>query len=331
MQGMDKIKCFWQLLRDAGAGFRRHKVLKLSASLAFYTIFSIGPMLLVIIFFANLFWGRQAIEGKIYSQIAGMVGDGAAHQIQDIIKNASITGNNFTAVIGFVTLVVAATSAFIEMQDSINMIWNLKVKKNAGWKIMVKNRLLSFSIVAGLGFVLLVSLVINALLEGFMGKLQEMFPQVSVVFMYVFNLLLTLIVVAVLFAIIFKVLPDAVIKWKEVAAGALFTAVLFMIGKFCITFYISKSNIGSTYGTAGSLVVLLLWIYYSSAVLYFGAEFTKAYALKYGAEIKPDKYAVTVQVVNVESSESSVQQNEKNALSTEKEMQRVKDTSKKIS
>ncbi len=321
---MNKIKGFWLLLKDAGAGFSRHKVLKLSASLAFYTIFSIGPMSLVIIFFANLFWGHQAIEGKIYSQIAGMVGDGAAHQIQDIIKNASITGNNFTAVVGFVTLVIAATTAFIEMQDSINMIWNLKVKKNTGWKLMVKNRLLSFSIVAGLGFFLLVSLVINALLEGFMGKLQERFPQVSVVFIYVFNLLLTLIVVAGLFAIIFKVLPDALIKWKDVAAGALFAAVLFMLGKFCITFYISKSNMGSTYGTAGSLVVLLLWIYYSSVILYFGAEFTKAYAIKYGSEIKPNKYAVTIQVVNVESSESSVQQNEKNALSTEKEVQRLK-------
>ncbi|MDQ6812139.1 MAG: YihY/virulence factor BrkB family protein [Bacteroidota bacterium] len=328
---MKKIKGFWQLLKDAGAGFSRHKVLKLSASLAYYTIFSIGPMLLVIIFFANLFWGRAAIEGKIYSQISGTVGDGAAHQIQDIIKNASITGNNFTAIIGFVTLIVAATTAFIEMQDSLNMIWNLKVKEDTGWKLMLKNRLLSFSIVAGLGFFLLVSLVINALLEGFMGKLQQMFPQISVVFMYVFNLLLTLVVVAGLFAIIFKVLPDALIKWKDVAAGALFTAILFMLGKFCITFYISKSNMGSTYGTAGSLVVLLLWIYYSSAILYFGAEFTKAYAIKYGSEIRPDKYAVTMQVVNVESSESSIQQNEKNAATTEKEVQRVKDSSKKTS
>ncbi len=328
---MNKIKGFWLLLKDAGAGFSRHKVLKLSASLAFYTIFSIGPMLLVIIFFSNLFWGRQAIEGKIYSQITGLVGDGAAHQIQGIIKNASVTGSNFTAIISFVVLIVAATTAFIEMQDSINMIWNLKVKKNTGWKLMAKNRLLSFSMVAGLGFFLLISLVINALLEGFMGKLQDMFPNVSLVVIYVFNILLTLIVVAGLFAIIFKVLPDALIKWKDVAVGALFTAILFMLGKFGITFYISKSNMGSTYGTAGSLVVLLLWIYYSSVILYFGAEFTKVYALKYGSEIKPDEYAVTIQVVNVESSESSVQQNEKNALSTEKDIQRVKDDSKKIS
>ncbi len=326
---MQKIKNFWQLLKDAGAGFGRHKVLKLSASLAFYTVFSIGPMLLVVIFFSNLFWGRQAIEGKIYGQISGLVGDGAALQIEEILKNASVSGSNFAAVIGIVTLVIAATTAFMEMQDSINTIWNLKIKENTGWKLMLKNRLLSFSIVAGLGFLLLVSLVTNALLEEFMNKLQQMFPHVAVVVIYAFNLLLTLLVVAGLFAIIFKVLPDAIIKWKDVAAGALFTAVLFMIGKFCITFYIGKTNVANTYGTAGSLVVLLLWIYYSSVILFFGAEFTKAYALKYGSEIRPDKYAVTVQVVRVESSEKSVQENEKNAQETEQDVQRTKDAKKK--
>jgi membrane protein len=228
-----------------------------------------------------------------------------------------------------VTLIIAATTAFNEMQDSINTVWNLRVRKNTGWKLMLKNRLLSFSIVASLGFLLLVSLVVNTLLEGFMDKLQEMFPQVAVVVVYIFNLLLTLAVVTGLFAIIFKVLPDALIRWNDVATGALFTAVLFMIGKFGITFYISKTDAGSTYGTAGSLVVLLLWIYYSSAILYFGAEFTKAYAMKYGSEIRPDAYAVTVQVVNVKSEEGSVQANEKNAVETEKEVQQAKDLKKR--
>lgn len=324
-----RIKGLWQILKDAGAGFRRHKVLKLSASLAYYTTFSLGPMMLVIIFLADLFWGREAIEGTIYRQIRGVVGNAAALQIQEIIKNASISGNDFTAVIGFVMLLVAATTVFSEMQDSINMIWNLRVKKGSGWLQMLKNRLLSFSIVAGLGFLLLASLIINALLEGFMSKLQEMFPHIAIVVVYVVNLLLTLLVVAFLFAIIYKVLPDAVIQWKDVAAGALFTAVLFMIGKFGITFYINNSNMGSTYGSAGSLVILLLWVYYSAIILYFGAEFTKAYALKYGAEIKPDEYAVTVQVVKVESNENSVQQNEKNAGTTEKEIKRVKEDIKK--
>jgi membrane protein len=319
------VKGVWQLLKDTGAGFGKHKVLKLSASLAYYTIFSIGPTLLVSIFFADLFWGRQSIEGTIYKQISGLVGEEAALQIQGIIQSASVSGNSFTAIIGFVTLIIAATTMFTEMQDSINMIWSLKVKPGSSWFRMLKNRLLSFSVTASLGFLLLVSLLINSLLDGFMSKLQQMFPHSAIVVIYVVNLLITLIVVALLFAIIFKVLPDAIISWKDVVAGSLFTAVLFMIGKFCITLYLNNSNIGNSYGSAGSLVILLLWVYYSSVILYFGAEFTKAYALKYGSVIKPKDYAVTIQTVQVESSERSVQQNEENTKNTEKEMQSRKE------
>ncbi len=317
------VKGVWQLLKDAGVGFVKHQVLRLSASLAFYTIFSIGPTLLVSIFVADLFWGRQAIEGTINKQISGLVGEAAALQIQGIMHSASVSGNSFTAIIGFVTLMLSATSMFIEMQVSINMIWSLKVKPGSGWLRILKNRLLSFSVTASLGFLLLVSLLINTLLEGFMNELQQMFPHSAVVVIYIVNLLITLIVVALLFAIIFKVLPDAIISWKDVVAGSIFTAVLFMIGKFCITLYLNNSKIGNSYGAAGSLVILLLWVYYSSVILYFGAEFTKAYALKYGSVITPKDYAVTIQIVQVESGESSVQQNEEKAKYTEKELQRI--------
>lgn len=304
-------KEFWWLLKTASLGFVKHRILNLSSSLAFYTIFSLGPMLLVIIFVSDIFWGRQAIEGTIYHQISGFVGDGAALQIQEIIKNSSINGNSFIALVGFLVLIIAATTVFTEMQSSLNVIWNLKVKKGRPWLVMLKGRLLSFSMVAGLGFLLLVSLVINGLLEGFMSNLQEKFPDITMVGVYVVNLALTLFVVALLFGIIFKVLPDAIIQWKHVVVGAIFTAFLFMIGKFCLTLYINNSNLGSTYGSAGSLVILLLWIYYSSTILYFGAEFTKVYALKYGGLIKPKEYATTVKVVQIESNKSSVQQNEK--------------------
>lgn len=323
------IKGVWELLKDAGAGFRKHKVLKLSASLAYYTIFSIGPTLLVAIFFADLFWGRQAIDGTIYKQMSGLVGKETALQIQDIIKNASVTGNNFTAIIGFVTLIIAATTVFSEMQDSINGIWNLKVKEGSGWLRTLKNRLVSFSVTAGLGFLLLVSLLINSLLDGFMSQLQLMFPHIAILFVYVVNIFITLGVVALLFAIIFKVLPDAIITWKDVLAGSLFTAVLFMIGKFCITIYVNNSNLGNTYGSAGSLVILLLWVYYSSVILYFGAEFTKAYALRYGSVIRPKDYAVTIQTVQVESSENSIQQNEESSKIKEREIQGRKNEERK--
>jgi membrane protein len=312
------VKGVWQVLKDTVAGFKRHKVFKLSASLAYYTIFSIGPTLLVAIFFADIFWGREAIEGTIYKQISGLVGKETALQIQNIIKNASVSGNSFAAIIGFIMLVIAATTVFTEMQGSINIIWNLKVKAGNGWIRMLKNRLMSFSVTASLGFLLLVSLLINSLLEGFMNQIQQMFPHIAIVIVYVVNLLITLIVVGFLFAIIFKVLPDAIISWKDVGVGSLFTAVLFMIGKFGITIYLNNSNISNSYGSAGSLVILLLWVYYSSVILYFGAEFTKAYALKYGSVIKPKDYAVTVQTVQVESSGKSVQQNEDDTKNTEK-------------
>lgn len=309
---MVKIKDLWQILEVAGAGFVQHKIIKLSASLSYFTIFTLGPMMLVIIYISSLFWGRRAIEGTIHYQISGLIGDGAAIQIQELIKNASISSNSFLAVIGIVSLVFAATTVFTQMQDTMNTIWNLKVKTGRGWQQMLKNRLLSFAIVTGLSFMLLISLILNGILEGFMSKLQELFPQIAIVVVYLVNIVLTLLVVASLFAFIYKVLPDAVLQWKDVIVGALFAAVLFMIGKFCITFYINTSDIGSTYGSAGSLVILLLWIFYSANILYFGAEFSKAYALKYGAEIKPKDYAVTIKIVMVESNESSVQQNEKN-------------------
>lgn len=307
---MLSFKDFWWLIKTAGLGFSKHRILNLSSSLAFYTIFSLGPMLLVIIFVSDIFWGRQAVEGTIYHQISGFVGEGAALQIQEIMKNSSINGSSLIAFIGFLTLLVAATTLFSEIQSSLNVIWNLKVKKGRPWLILLKGRLLSFSLVAGLGFLLLVSLIINGLLEGFMDNLQEMFPHITMVGVYIVNVILTLFVVALLFAIIFKVLPDAIIQWKHVVVGSLFTAALFMIGKFCLTVYIDNSNLGSTYGSAGSLVILLLWIYYSSIVLYFGAEFTKVYALKYGGLIKPKEYATTVKVVQIESNKTSVQQNE---------------------
>lgn len=288
------IKSGRDLLKESFKGFSAYKVPKLSASLAYYTVFSLGPLLIVIIFLCSLFLGREAVEGSIYTQIQGFVGDNAAKQIEDIIKNASITGKGTLAAgIGILTLVIGATTIFGEIQDSINHIWGLKAKPKLGWRKLVKNRLLSFGIIGSLGFLLLVSLAVTALIEGLNNQLKNIFPDVTVVIFYIINLVLTLTITTLLFAVIFKVLPDARIKWKDVWAGAFTTSILFMLGKFAISFYISRSDIGTTYGAAGSLVILLLWIYYSSFILYFGAVFTKNYALKYRGSIKPNEYAVT--------------------------------------
>jgi membrane protein len=305
------LKGLWEVLKKSFSGFSDDKVPKLSASLAYYTVFSLGPLLIVIISLASIFLGREAIEGSIYGQIKGFVGADTAAQVQEIIKNASISGKGgVAAIIGVVTLLIGATSVFAEIQDSINSIWGLKAKPKLGMMKLIQSRLLSFGLIGSLGFLLLVSLAVTAVVEGLGNRLKAAFPDVGVVVFYVVNLILTLGIVTVLFAIIFKVLPDAKIKWKHVFPGAIATSILFLIGKFLISFYISQSNIGSTYGTAGSLVVLLVWIYYSSIILYLGAEFTKAYAVKFGEEIHPNKFAVVTRSVEVEEGKQSIQQKE---------------------
>ena len=305
------LKGIWEVLKKCGKGFSEDKVPKLSASLAYYTIFSMGPLLIVILYLSGIFFGQEAIEGSMFKQIRGFVGPKAAEQIQEIIKNASIsTDSTFAAVIGVVTLLIGATTVFAEIQDSINTIWGLKRKPSAGWKVLIKTRFLAFGVIGSLGFLLLVSLGVSAVVEGISTRLQSRFPDVTIAIFYIINLLITLSVVTLLFAVIFKVLPDAKIKWKDVFAGSIVTAILFMLGKFLISFYISKSNIGSTYGTAGSLIILLVWIYYSSFILYFGAEFTKAWAMKYGHEIHPNHYTQLTQKIEVGLDNKSMQESE---------------------
>jgi len=286
--------------------------LKMSGSLAYSTIFSIAPLIILIIFLADIFYGRNAIEGTIYGEIRDFVGNDAAVQIQNMIRNASLSGKSHVAVVlGVITLVLGATSVFGEIQDSINIIWGLKPKPKKGWVKMLLNRLWSFSVIGSFGFILLVSLVVNTVIEALMNQLQHLFPGATIVLIYVVNQLVILGVTTLLFGVIFKVLPDARIKWRDVLAGAFATALLFMAGKFVITFYIDHSSVGTAYGAAGSLVVILLWVYYSSAILFFGAEFTKAYAAKHGSRIYPNHYAVWVKLVEVEETDTSLQQIEK--------------------
>lgn len=312
MQKKLTFKGIVDVLKNTFSGFSDDKITKLSASLAYYTIFSMGPLLVVIISLCGLFLGKEAVEGKVYAQLQGFVGSDTAAQLQQIIKNAAINGKStLAAIIGVVTLVIGATTMFAEIQDSINTIWGLKPKpKKNGLLLMLRNRVLSFSTIVTLGFLLLVSLVVTAVIEGISKRLQAHFPDVTVVIFYIINLLLTLGVSSLIFAVIFRVLPDAKIRWKDVLVGAIVTALLFMLGKFGISLYVSKTNVGSTYGTAGSLVVVLVWVYYSSIILYLGAEFTKAWAVKYGTAIHPDEYAVTTKTVEVEMDKASVQQKE---------------------
>ncbi|MBC8986343.1 YihY/virulence factor BrkB family protein [Pedobacter sp. N36a] len=306
----ENFKGVWNILKATFNGFNDHKVTKLSGSLAYYTVFSMAPLLVVVISLCGIFLGQEAAQGEIYSQLAGFMGKETALQLQQIVANAAIGEKDTLAfTIGLVTLLIGATTVFADIQDSINTIWGLKAKPKRGWLKMLQNRFLSFSVIISLGFILLVSLAITTILDGFNARLQARFSEVSVIVFYILNQLLTLAVISLIFGVIFRVLPDARIKWKDVLFGSVVTAILFMLGKFGISLYIGQSDVGSTYGAAGSLVILLLWTYYSAIILFVGAEFTKAYAVAYGSEIHPSPYAVTTKEIEIETGQNSIQEN----------------------
>ncbi len=301
--GKEKAKIIWQVVKKAAASFVDDQVTKLAGSLAYTIVFSLGPLIMVIISLASIFLGKDAIEGQLYLQVAGFVGSEAATQIQEVVKNASLDGKGtLSFIVGIVILLIGSTALFIEIQTSINAIWKLKPKAKRGWFKLLMDRLLSFSIIISLGFLLIVSLGISALVDAFSNYLISIFPDVAVVFFYILNLFINFVTIAFIFAIIFKVLPDATVKWRHVRAGAVATAILFMIGKFVISYYISTTKVGSAFGAASSIVVLLTWVYFSSLILYFGAEFTKFYALQYGDHIQPNSYAISTKTIEVELS-----------------------------
>jgi membrane protein len=289
------MRRWWLIFRQAGSEFLADNGMKLSASLSYYTIFSLGPVLLIIISLAGVFFGKEAVHGKIFYQINGLVGNEAASQIQDILQNIEQSQSSTAgAVFGIVMLVIGATGVFAEIQDSINYIWSLKAKPRQGWLKLLINRLISFSLIISFGFVLLVSLAVHALIDLLHDKISGLFNAEFVIVFQVLNYIILFVVITSLFAIIFKVLPDGTIRWKDAYVGAIFTSVLFLIGKFLISFYLGTSDIGMTYGAAASIVIILLWVYYSSIILFFGAEFTKVYTLNFGKGIIPDKTAVFI-------------------------------------
>ena len=295
----------WPIFKESLFDFMDNKAFRMSAALAYYTVFSIAPMLIVIISLFDVFYGRAAIEGTIFQHIQGFIGPDAALQIEQIIKNATISKDiTWASVIGICALIFAATGVFAEIQDSINFIWRLKAKPKKGWIKLVLNRLLSFSMVVSLGFILLVSLVVNSILDLVGQQLLKLFPGIALYMAYGINLLITFLTISLLFAIIFKVLPDARIEWRDVIIGSFTTAILFMFGKFAIGYYLGKTHISNTYGAAGSVVIILLWVYYSAMILYFGASFTRIYAKRTGRNIFPNDYAVWIQEIELENKAS---------------------------
>jgi membrane protein len=290
--GINKIAF---LFKETFIEFVNDNALKLSAALSYYTIFSLPALLIIVTSFCSLYFGSQAIQGELYGQIKDLVGSQAAVQIQEMVKNVNLSEHTTVAtIIGVIILVIGASGIFSEIQDSINYVWGIKAKPKRGLIRFVINRIMSFSMIASVGFLLLVGLIISALIELLNNRLQAHFSSESVYLFYVLNIISLYILITLLFLIIFKILPDGKISFRDCFLGAAFTAILFMGGKFLIGAYLGSSAMTSIYGSAGSIVIILAWVYYSAIILYFGAEFTKVYSKVYGQKIIPNEYTVLI-------------------------------------
>ncbi len=295
-----KIISFFQFIRQVVMEYIADNVIKYSASLAYYTTLSLAPMLVIIISASGLLFGKEAMKGEVYSQINGLVGNDAALQIQSTIQNIHLNGDTPVAtIISLVVLLIGATGIFGEMQDSLNKIWGLRTTSRRVWWKLILDRLISFSLIICMGFVLMVSLILNAVVAAISGKLNSIIKGAGDTMIIAVDNILSVGITMLLFATIFKVLPDAKIKWKDVLVGALITAVLFTLGKLGIGYYLGKSNLATVFGAAGSVIIIMIWVYYSSAILYLGAVFTKVYATDFGSKIYPNEYATWIRIEQI--------------------------------
>ena len=276
-----EIKELPGLFKETFAAWSASKTPRLGASLAYYTVFAVAPLFLLVLSIAGFFFGPQAARRELFGQLSGLVGHEGGEAIQSMVAAANQHRAGTWATIAAVcTFVMGATAVFVELQDALNTIWDCKRKPGRGLRDFIRDRLLSFAMIVGIGFLFLVSLILNATLAGFGSYASVYLPEHRIV-LAVLNFLLSLGVITALFAMIFKMLPDAKIRWRDVWVGAFVTALLFNLGKTLIGLYLGRSSVVSVYGAAGSLVVILLWVYYSAQILFFGAQFTRVYSEKH--------------------------------------------------
>ena len=262
-----------------------------SAIIAYYTLFSLPSLLMIVTTVAGYFFGREAVQGKVSQQIAGYIGPDSAEAIEDMISKATLNdGNLVTIIIGLGALIYGATGVFFQMKKAMNMIWNVREKKQTVVR-MLKNRAVSFGMVLMLGFMLLVSLVLSAALAAFSEYLESFAPTLAAIFADILKFLLSFAFITALFAAIFKILPDIIMSYKTTILGASITSVLFLIGEYGLGYYFTQGNPASVYGGAASVVLILLWVNYTCLILFFGAEITVQYALATKHKIVPNSHA----------------------------------------
>jgi membrane protein len=287
-------KTIFRLLKETFKEWNEDKASRLAAALAYYTIFSLAPLLIIVIAIAGAFLGEEAARGEIVHQIQGLVGSDGAEVLETAIAGANQPGSDagiIASVISIGVLIFGASGVFTQLQESLNTIWEVAPKPGLNIKTLAQQRFLSFGMVLVIAFLLLVSLVISAVLAALNAYMSNLLPGIDFVWSIV-NFAISFGVISFLFAMIYKFLPDAKIAWSDVAIGAVITSLLFNVGKVLIGLYLGNNSFGSTYGAAGSLVVVLAWVYYSAQILFFGAEFTQVYARRYGSKIVPSDHAI---------------------------------------
>ncbi len=294
---LGKIKNLGFFLKDVFDQWTKDKAFRMGAALSYYTIFSIPPLLIMAIALAGFFFGQEAAEGRIVKEIQGLIGKEGAVTVQEMIQSARKQDASIMAtLIGLGTLLIGASGVFAQIQDSLNSIWGVEPKPNRVWSDIIKERLGSFTMVFGTGFLLMLSLLIDTVLSAFMDYFTRFFDSALSAYLLRFaNFGISFLIITTMFVLMYKVLPDVDIHWKDVGLGAVATSLLFTIGKLLIGLYLGNANVGVAYGTAGSLIVIMVWIFYASLIFIFGAEFTQVYTRKYGSKVNPIHGAIVVQ------------------------------------
>ena len=288
------VRTFLNLLKATWDEWNEDKAPRLGAALAYYTVFSLAPLLIIVIAIAGFVFGQQAAQTAVLDQVRGLVGEQGSQLLQTALQSSQHPTQGLVAtVVSLAGLALGALGVFGALQDALNTIWEVAPKPGLSLVEQIKLRFMPLTLVLGTGFLLLVSLVVSAVLTGIGAYFGSLLPLPAFVFEAI-NFILSFVIITLLFALIFKYLPDAHIAWRDVWIGSLLTSLLFVIGKLLIGLYLGNASVGSIYGAAGSLAVLLVWIYYSAQILFLGAEFTQVYANQYGSRIRPDAHAVAL-------------------------------------
>ncbi|MEM9887527.1 MAG: YihY/virulence factor BrkB family protein [Bacteroidota bacterium] len=295
MKKQKPFKKFIKFVKELFEEFTNDNAFTLAAALSYYTVFSIAPLLVIVLAVSSLFLGQEAVQGQLYEQLGGLLGRETADQLEEIVKNAYVSGQSGIAtIISIGALLFSATAVVHQLKAAINKAWNIKENPQNGIFAYIKNRFLSLTFILGLGFIFLVSLGLNSVAAFFSDEIIRLFPALNQTLTFVVPLIISVLITLLVFAMLFKYLPDAIIQWKDVLVGALFTTVLFIVGKSAIGLYIGNSSVTTTFGSAGALASLMLWVYYSAVILVLGAEFTQVWARARANRIKPNKNAVRI-------------------------------------